>query len=86
MFANMRWDGWELFGLLGEGLFFARMLAQWLASERERKPVVPAVYWYMSLAGALILLFYALHIGSFAVLLPQVVGLVFYCQIGRAHV
>ena len=78
MFANMRWDGWELFGLLGEGLFFARLLAQWAASEREKRPVIPVVYWYMSLAGAVILVVYALHIGSFAVLLPQVVGVVFY--------
>ena len=74
MFANMRWDGWELFGLIGEGLFFARMLAQWAASERERKPVVPAVYWYLSLAGAPILLVQALPIGSLAVLLAQVGG------------
>lgn len=80
MFANMRWDSWELFGLVGEGLFFARMLAQWLASERQRKPVVPTVYWYMSLAGAFILLAYALHIGSFAVLMPQVVGVFFYTR------
>lgn len=80
MFANMRWDGWELFGLIGEGLFFARLLAQWVASERERRPVIPTVYWYMSLAGAVILLMYALHIGSFAVLLPQVVGLFFYTR------
>lgn len=80
MFSNMRWDGWELFGLIGEGLFFARLLAQWVASERVKKPVIPSVYWYMSLAGAVILVVYALHIGSFAVLLPQVVGLFFYSR------
>ncbi len=76
----MRWDLWELFGLIGEGLFFARLIAQWLASEREKKPVIPAMYWYMSLAGAVILVAYALHLGSFAVLLPQLVGLLFYSR------
>lgn len=76
----MRWDGWELFGLIGEGLFFARLVAQWLASEKSRKPVIPAIYWYMSLAGAAILVAYALHIGSFPVLLPQIVGLAFYAR------
>ncbi len=80
MFSAMRWDAWELFGLVGEGLFFARMIAQWLASEKQRKPVIPVVYWYLSLMGAAILVAYALHIGSFAVLLPQVVGLVFYSR------
>ena len=76
----MRWDWWEAFGLLGEGLFFARLLAQWTASERAKKPVIPVMYWYMSLAGAVILVAYALHIGSFAVLLPQIVGLAFYAR------
>lgn len=76
----MRWDCWELFGLIGELLFFARMIAQWAASEQQKKPVIPVVYWYLSLAGAGILLAYALHIGSFPVLLPQIVGIVFYAR------
>ncbi|MDR0361779.1 MAG: lipid-A-disaccharide synthase N-terminal domain-containing protein [Planctomycetota bacterium] len=78
MFSGMRWDTWELFGLVGEGLFFARLVAQWLASEKAKKPVIPVVYWYFSLAGAIILVLYALHIGSFAVLIPQAVGVFFY--------
>ncbi len=76
----MRWDVWELVGLLGEGLFFFRLLAQWLASEKVKKPVIPVVYWYMSLAGTLVLIAYAMHIGSFAVLLPQVVGVFLYLR------
>ncbi len=76
----MRWDSWELFGLLGELLFFARMIAQWVASEQQKKPVIPVVYWYMSLAGAGILIAYALHIGSFPVLLPQIAGIFFYAR------
>jgi lipid-A-disaccharide synthase-like uncharacterized protein/GT2 family glycosyltransferase len=80
MFTAMRWDAWELFGLIGEGLFFARLIVQWLASERVKKPVIPVAYWYLSLVGAIILIAYALHIGSFAVLLPQLVGVVFYSR------
>ncbi len=76
----MRWDLWELFGLLGELLFFARLAVQWAASERERKPVIPVIYWYLSLAGAAILIAYALHLGSFPVLLPQVIGIAFYAR------
>lgn len=80
MFGNMRWDAWEAVGLGGELLFFARLIAQWLASERERRPVVPTVYWYLSLAGTGILIAYALHIGSFAILVPQLVGVVLYSR------
>lgn len=80
MFGNMRWDMWELFGLIGEGLFFARLIVQWAASEKAKRPVIPVFYWYLSLGGTLILILYALHIGSFAVLLPQVVGIFFYAR------
>jgi len=80
MFANMRWDAWEVIGLSGELLFFARLIAQWLASEKKKRPVVPTVYWYLSLAGTVILIAYALHIGSFAILIPQLVGIVLYSR------
>ena len=76
----MRYDGWELLGLCGEALFFARLLAQWLASERRGRPVVPTIYWAFSLAGAAILICYAVHLGSFAILLPQAIGIVFYVR------
>lgn len=79
-FSGMRWDGWEAVGLLGEGLFFARLAVQWAASEKAGKPVIPVIYWHLSLAGAAILVAYALHLGSFAVLLPQLIGLVFYVR------
>ena len=79
-FRALRLDAWELFGLVGEGLFFARMLAQWGASEKARRPVLPVVYWHLSLAGAAIVAVYALHIKSLAVLLPQAAGLVFYAR------
>lgn len=76
----MRFDLWELIGLLGEGLFFARLIVQWAASEKARKNVIPAPYWYMSLAGACILVAYALHIGSLVVLLPQIAGVALYSR------
>ncbi|MBN2711337.1 MAG: lipid-A-disaccharide synthase N-terminal domain-containing protein, partial [Planctomycetes bacterium] len=77
---NMRWDWWELIGLVGEGLFFLRLIVQWTASEKARKPVLPISYWYMSLVGCIIVIFYAFHIGSFVVLLPQVVGIGLYAR------
>ena len=80
MFSGMRWNGWELVGLIGQAMFFARMIAQWVASEKVRKPVIPVIYWYLSLVGAGVMIAYAFHIGSFAILIPQFVGLVFYSR------
>ena len=44
------------FGFAGQALFSARFLIQWIASERERKSVVPVLFWYFSLAGGVVLL------------------------------
>jgi lipid-A-disaccharide synthase-like uncharacterized protein len=35
---------------------------QWIASERAGESIVPKLFWYLSIAGTLILLAYALHL------------------------
>jgi len=52
---------WLLIGCGGQGLFLGRFLIQWLASERARRSVVPVAFWYLSIAGGLVLLAYAVH-------------------------
>lgn len=49
---------WVGLGLLGQVLFTGRMLVQWITSERERRSVVPVAFWWMSLAGAAMLVVY----------------------------
>ena len=55
---------WLGFGLLGNATFGARFFVQWIASERAGDSVVPVAFWYLSIAGSLILLVYALHLGN----------------------
>jgi lipid-A-disaccharide synthase-like uncharacterized protein len=52
---------WVGVGLLGQALFSARFIVQWIASERRKQSVVPVEFWYLSLAGALITLSYAVY-------------------------
>ena len=52
---------WLVFGLVGNAIFFSRFLIQWLASEKAGKSVVPTAFWYLSIAGSVVLLIYALH-------------------------
>jgi lipid-A-disaccharide synthase-like uncharacterized protein len=52
---------WLAFGLLGQAAFFSRFLVQWIASERAGESYIPLTFWYLSLAGSLILLVYAIH-------------------------
>ncbi len=52
---------WLSIGFLGQALFSARFLVQWLVSERQGRSVIPHAFWYFSLAGGLTLLSYALY-------------------------
>jgi len=51
---------WVAIGLFGQLLFTGRMVVQWLVSEKNRRSVVPPVFWWMSLIGATMLLVYFL--------------------------
>jgi lipid-A-disaccharide synthase-like uncharacterized protein len=50
--------GWVIMGLLAQGVFAGRMIVQWLASEKAGQSIVPPVFWWMSLAGASMLITY----------------------------
>lgn len=49
---------WVTLGFLGQVLFTGRMLVQWLVSEKQRRSIVPPVFWWMSLIGSTMLLVY----------------------------
>jgi lipid-A-disaccharide synthase-like uncharacterized protein len=54
-------DFWLFFGFIGQVMFTMRFIVQWIASERKKESVIPVSFWYLSLAGGLIVLFYAIH-------------------------
>lgn len=49
---------WKLIGYVGVMLFAGRWLVQVWASRHQGKPVMPALFWYMSISGSLLLLLY----------------------------
>ena len=71
---------WEALLLFGEMLFFARQVAIWAASEESGKPVLNAMYWYMSFAGAAVVAICAIEKESLGLLIPQVIGAVIYTR------
>ena len=71
---------WLLLGLLGQGLFSLRFLVQWWRSEREQRSVVPIGFWYLSLGGGALLLFYAIHRRDPVFILGQAAGLFIYAR------
>ncbi len=71
---------WLAFGLAGQALFSMRFIVQWIASERQRKSVIPAAFWYLSIAGGLTLLVYAIHRRDPVFILGQATGLFVYLR------
>lgn len=49
---------WKLIGYLGVTLFAGRWFVQVIASRKQGRPVVPRLFWYMSISGSLLLLSY----------------------------
>ena len=60
MFLGVQWGVWKVIGWLGNAVFFSRFFVQWYATERLKRVVVPTAFWWLSLAGSLLLLSYAL--------------------------
>lgn len=50
--------GWKLIGYLGVVTFSARWFVQLFASHKAGRSTIPRVFWYMSLAGSVLLLSY----------------------------
>jgi lipid-A-disaccharide synthase-like uncharacterized protein len=71
---------WIGIGLLGQGCFFFRLLIQWIVSERRGQSVVPVLYWYLSLAGGVILFCYAVYRRDPVFILGQSMGCFVYVR------
>jgi lipid-A-disaccharide synthase-like uncharacterized protein len=61
----LAWTGlhaspWKVIGLVGAAMFGGRWAVQFLASRRAGKPVIPRLFWYMSVVGSLMTLSYFL--------------------------
>ena len=59
----LAWTGlhaspWKLIGLTGALMFGSRWVVQFIASKRAGKPVIPRLFWYMSIVGSVMTLSY----------------------------
>jgi lipid-A-disaccharide synthase-like uncharacterized protein len=69
---------WLVIGFIGQALFSARFIVQWLQSEREKKSVFPVAFWYFSIAGGVTLLAYAIYREDPVFIVGQLTGLFIY--------
>lgn len=65
-------------GFLAQGFFSARMLVQWIMSERARKSLSPDIYWILSLAGSILLFVYGWLRNDFSIIFGQIISYYVY--------
>jgi lipid-A-disaccharide synthase-like uncharacterized protein len=73
-------SAWLAIGLAGQVLFASRFLVQIIASEREGRSLIPVSFWYLSIAGAALLLCYAVAIRDPVFILGQATGFMIYLR------
>jgi lipid-A-disaccharide synthase-like uncharacterized protein len=56
-------------GFLSQGLFAARLIIQWLLSEKEGKVVSPVIYWQISLVATYLFILYGILQNDFVIVL-----------------
>jgi lipid-A-disaccharide synthase-like uncharacterized protein len=76
---GIRITGWKIIGYVGVLLFTARWFVQAWASRRAKKPVVPLMFWIISIVGSLMCLAYFIFgkndsVGILGYLFPSAVA------------
>jgi len=57
-FLGMDWSYLSIIGIIGQLVFGSRFYVQWIASEKAGDSVIPLSFWYLSIAGSVILAIY----------------------------
>lgn len=65
-------------GFLAQALFSARILVQWILSERARKVLSPSIFWILSIIAAALLCFYGWLRNDFAIIFGQLISYYIY--------
>lgn len=67
-------------GFLGQIVFTSRFFLQWLMSEFKGESIMPIYFWYLSIAGSIILFIYAYLQKDPVIMVGQGSGIVIYLR------
>lgn len=70
-------------GFLSQACFSARILVQWVLSERRHRLVSPTLYWALSLVGSGLMFYYGSLRQDFSIIVGQFIS--FYVYIVNLH-
>lgn len=65
-------------GFLAQAFFSARIIFQWILSEKAKKVVSPSIFWVLSIAGSYLLCIYGWLRDDFSIILGQFISYYIY--------
>ena len=71
---------WMIIGFVGQALFGARFIIQWIISEKQGESTIPLAFWYCSIGGSVVLLTYAIHRQDIVFIVGQSLGSIVYIR------
>ncbi|MFD1095199.1 lipid-A-disaccharide synthase N-terminal domain-containing protein [Salegentibacter chungangensis] len=74
--------GWQIYaiGFTAQILFSARLLLQWLLSEKQKKVITPSIFWKLSLFASFLLFVYGYLRDDFAIMFGQAITYFIYIR------
>jgi lipid-A-disaccharide synthase-like uncharacterized protein len=76
----MTTNQWLIIGFVGQALFGARFIIQWVVSEKKGESTIPLAFWYCSIGGAVVLLSYAIYKQDPVFIVGQSLGSIVYVR------
>ena len=76
----MTTNQWLIIGFVGQALFGARFIIQWIVSEKKGESTIPLAFWYCSIGGAIVLLSYAIYKQDPVFIVGQSLGSIVYVR------
>lgn len=73
-------DLWTVWGLVAQGLFFSSFVVQWYKSEQAQKSHLPREFWYLRLAGSLMLIVYVFQRRDLVFLTSVILQIMIYLR------
>lgn len=69
-----------IIGFTAQILFSARLVVQWILSEKQKRIVTPSLFWKLSLLASIMLFFYGYYRNDLAIMLGQVLTYYIYIR------
>jgi len=75
-------SSWQIYsiGFAAQILFSARLIQQWLVSEKKKKVITPALFWQFSLFASFLLFVYGYLREDFSIMLGQAITYYIYIR------